>query len=177
MVWVKLQDSIEETRPAARRVPVFVMRALLLWSTRQKYSNIFLDHISVRDDSQGLIETCLPHVLRELFPMNPAVDGFRLVVRQTDLARPEAPLKVTVCGHGLTPIDRLTRRSQRQESHGVEHVRELSYQIESGSLVLIRRFAEILLKIDPFLRFISDDHVRNHGQVGISIVLESSLPI
>jgi hypothetical protein len=38
--------------------------------------------------------------------MNPAVDGFRLVVSQTDLVRPEAPLKVTVCGHGLTPIER-----------------------------------------------------------------------
>src|SRR6266581_5999373 len=108
----------------------YFARALLLWSTRQKYTSTFLDCVSVRDDSQGLVETCLPHVLRELFPLNPAVDGFRLVVRQTDLARPEAPLKVTVCGHGLTPIDRLTRRSQRQESHGVEHVCELSYQIE-----------------------------------------------
>ena len=31
----------------------------------------------------------------------------------------------TGSAHGLTPIDRLTRRSQRQESHGVEHVCEL----------------------------------------------------
>ncbi len=67
--------------------------------------------VSVRGNTQSLVETRLPNVLRESFPMNPAIDGLRLVVRQTDLARPEAPLKVTVCGRGLTPIDRLTRRS------------------------------------------------------------------
>src|ERR1035438_5956134 len=67
------------------------------------HTSTFLDCVSVRDDSQGLVETCMPHVLRDLLPMNPAVDGFRLVVRRTHLARPEAPLKVTVSGHGLTP--------------------------------------------------------------------------
>src|SRR5271170_3296893 len=101
---------------------------------RRKHASAFLDCVSVRDDSQGLVEVCLPHVLRELFPMNPGVDGFRLVVRQADLAGPEAPLKLDVSGNWLTPSDRLTRRSQRQESHGVEHVRDLSCQIESGSL-------------------------------------------
>jgi hypothetical protein len=40
--------------------------------------------------------------------MNPAEDCFRLIVRQTDLARPEAPLIITVRRRGLTPIKRLT---------------------------------------------------------------------
>src|SRR5260370_39382756 len=48
----------------------------LLWSTRQKYTSTSLDCVSVRDDSQALVKPCLPHVLRELFPMTPAVNGF-----------------------------------------------------------------------------------------------------
>jgi hypothetical protein len=106
----------------------------------------------VGDDSQGLVKTYLPDVLPELFPMNPAEDGFRLVVRQTDLARPEALLKVTVFGHELIAMERLSRRSQRQENHGAEHVSELSHQIKSCSLAVVRRRAEILLKVDPALR-------------------------
>ena len=44
--------------------------------------------------------------------MNPAVSCFRMIVRQVDLARPEAPLKITVCGHGLAPVYRLTVGAQ-----------------------------------------------------------------
>ena len=97
--YVVLPSEVDHAIPSA-----FVGRAVdqqfALWSTRQKYTSTILGCVSVRDDSQGLVETCLPHILREPFPVNPAVYSFRLVVRQTDLARPEAPLKVTVCGHG-----------------------------------------------------------------------------
>src|SRR5437899_2447524 len=51
--------------------------ALVLSSTRQTCPGSSLDCLPVRDDSQGVVETSLPRVLRELFPMNPAVDPFR----------------------------------------------------------------------------------------------------
>jgi len=129
-----------------------------------------------RDDSQGLVETDLPHVLRELLPMNPAVHGLGLGVRQTDLACPEALLKFTIGRHRRTLIYRRTGRCS-QETHGVEHVRELSHQIESGLLVTIRRVTEILLKIKCLLRFVGHDHVGGRGKVGIPIVLERSFPV
>ena len=79
----------------------------------------------VRDNSQRFIESWLAQVVLELFPLNPAINNFRMVVRQVDLARPEAPLKITVCGDGLGPIDRRACGTQTEESHGVEHLGEL----------------------------------------------------
>ena len=64
--------------------------------------------------------------------MNSAIDGFGLAIRQVDFARPDAPVKVPEFGYGLTPIYRLARRTQKEESHGVEHVGDLPHEEESG---------------------------------------------
>ncbi len=109
--------------------------------------------------------------------MNPAVSCFRMIVRQVDLARPEAPLKIAVCGRGLAPVYRLTVGAQTKKNQGAKHVSELPHQIEPGSLVRIGWCSEIFLKIGLFLRFIGDEHIRHHRQVGIPIVLERSLPV
>src|SRR5450755_433894 len=129
------------------------------------------------DDSQGFVESWLAQVVPNLFPMNSAVNGFRMVIRQIDFARPESPLKIAVCEDGLALIDRLARRTQIEESHCVEHMGELLHQIESGRLVRVGWRSEIFLKIDLFLLFSVDEHIRRHCQVGIAIVLERSLPV
>src|SRR3984957_16406185 len=123
------------------------------------------------------MESWLAQVVPELLPMNPAVSCFRMIVRQVDLARPEAPLKIVVCGHGLAPVYRLTVGAQTQKSQGVKHVRELPHQVEPGSLVRIGWCSEIFLEIGLFLRLIGDEHIRHHRYVGIPIILERSLPV
>ena len=60
--------------------------------------------------------------------MNPAVNSFRVVVRQVNLARPDALMKLPELGHGLTPIYRVARRTLQQENHGVEHVGDLLHE-------------------------------------------------
>jgi hypothetical protein len=64
--------------------------------------------------------------------MNPAIDGFHLVVRQVDLARPDAPMKVPESGHGLTPLYRLARRTEQEIDQRVEYVGDLLREEESG---------------------------------------------
>lgn len=49
---------------------------------------LLLDCTPIRGDCDWFVVSCLLHVLEELFPMNPAVSGFRVVVRQVNLARP-----------------------------------------------------------------------------------------
>jgi hypothetical protein len=57
--------------------------------------------------------------------MNSAISNFRMIIRQVDLPRSKATLKIAACGDGLAPIDRLARRPQTEENHRVEHVGEL----------------------------------------------------
>jgi hypothetical protein len=109
--------------------------------------------------------------------MNPAIDGFHVVVRQLDLARSDAPMKVSEFGRVLTLIYGLAPRTEQEEDHGVKDVDDLLHEEESGELVLIRRLSKIFLKINPFLCVIGDDQIRNDGQVGIPIVQESSFPV
>src|ERR1017187_3576362 len=109
--------------------------------------------------------------------MNPAIDGFHLVVRQVDLARRDAPMKVSKVGRVVNEIQLPAGGTQQEEDHGVENVGDLLHEEESGQLVLIRRLSKILLKINPFLRVIGDDQIRNDRQVGIPIVQESSFPV
>ena len=61
-------------------------------------------------------------VVPKLFPMNPAVNRFRMVIGQVNLARPEAALKIAICEDGLAGIYRLAFGTQTEESHGVEDV-------------------------------------------------------
>src|SRR5438270_11898068 len=109
--------------------------------------------------------------------MNLAIDDFRVTVLQVDLAGPDAPMKVSEVGHGLTPIYRPARRTKREEDHSVEGVGDLLHQEESCPLVLIRRFSIIFLKISTFFGVISDDQIRGHRQVSILIVQESRFPV
>lgn len=88
-------EIIKEPRPSRLegRVPVKTRRFI---ERSAESTSSLLACLSVRDDSQGLLETSLAHVPREFFPMNPAVDGFCLVVRQGELAGPEALLEIDV---------------------------------------------------------------------------------
>ena len=102
--------------------------------------------------------------------MNPAIDNFRVVIRQVDLTRPQAPMKVSRFGPVLALIYRLARRTGQEEDHGVEHVSDLLHQKESGWLVLVRLLPKILLKINSFLCVIDGHEIRNDRLIGITIV-------
>ena len=72
--------------------------------------------VSACDDPQRFLESWLAQVAPELLPMNPSVNYFRMMIPQADFARPEAPLKIAVCGQGLTPVYRLTVRAQTKKT-------------------------------------------------------------
>jgi hypothetical protein len=63
--------------------------------------------------------------------MDPAIDDFHVVVSEVDLARPDAPAKVSEFGRVLSPIYRLARRTHQQEGNGVKDMGDLPHQEES----------------------------------------------
>ena len=54
--------------------------------------------------SQGLVESCLMHVVQEPFPMNLSVDEFRVVVYEVDFTGQHTPMEGLECGCLFTRI-------------------------------------------------------------------------
>lgn len=106
--------------------------------------------------------------------MDPAIDDFHVVVSELDLARPDAPAKVSEFGRVLSPIYRLARRIHQQEGHGVKDMATCRIRKNRTVQNTLIGLSKILLKINPFLCVIGDDQTRNDRQVGIPVVQESS---
>lgn len=109
--------------------------------------------------------------------MNPTIGDFHIAVREVDLARPDALLKVSEFGRVFTLVHRLARPTQQQENRGGEHVHDPTHEEKSRQMVLIRRLSKILPKISSFLCVIGDHEVRKDRQVEVPIVQESSFPV
>ena len=89
--------------------------------------------------------------------MKRGIGGLFPGVREVELARPETPMKFCRFGRDFNEIQLAARGSHEDETQGVEDMRDLLHEKESGALVRVRRLSKILLKIYVFLFVIGDD--------------------